>query len=104
MGAERITNILAKCHDFSDVFSGEKAGTLTPRRPYDLQINIKEGAKPVHRPIYSLSPQNSQPCRNSSRNIPGMDSSTQVSLHGAPPFYLSKRKTAASTYAWTSVP
>ena len=31
-------------------------GTLAPHRPYDLQINVKEGAKPIHRPIYSLSP------------------------------------------------
>src|SRR6266478_3295744 len=30
--------------------------TLAPHRPYDLQINVKEGAKPIHRPIYSLSP------------------------------------------------
>src|SRR5260370_25645154 len=44
-------------------------------------------------------PQNLQPCRNSLRNIPGMDSSAQVSLHGVPPFYSSKRKTPASAYA-----
>src|SRR5260221_3772798 len=54
--ADTLNNILAEYHDFSDVFSGEKAGTLTPHRPYDLQINIKEGVKPIHRPIYSLSP------------------------------------------------
>src|SRR5260221_3085800 len=46
-----LNNILAEYHDFSDIFSGEKAGTLTPHRPYDLQINIEEGAKPIHRPI-----------------------------------------------------
>ncbi len=51
-----LGNILAKYHKFHNVFSGEKASTLTPHRPYDLQINVKEGAKPVHRPIYSLSP------------------------------------------------
>src|SRR5258708_10158676 len=54
--ADTLDSIPAEYHDFSDVFSGEKAGTLTPHRPYDLQINIKEGAKPIHRPIYSLSP------------------------------------------------
>src|SRR5258708_22144038 len=53
---DTLNNIPAKYHDFSDIFSGEKAGTLTPHRPYDLQINVKEGAKPIHRPIYSLSP------------------------------------------------
>src|SRR5258705_10056498 len=54
--ADTLNNILAEYHDFSDVFSGEKAGTLTPHRPYDLQINVKEGVKPIHGPIYSLSP------------------------------------------------
>src|SRR6266446_3874639 len=54
--ANTLDSILAKYCDFRDVFSGEKAGTLAPHRPYDLQINVEEGAKPVHRPIYSLSP------------------------------------------------
>src|SRR5258707_10123983 len=49
-------SILAEYHNFHNVFSGEKVGTLAPHRPYDLQINIEEGAKPIHRPIYSLSP------------------------------------------------
>src|SRR5258708_428034 len=56
MAADTLNNILAEYHDFSDIFSGEKAGTLAPHRPYDLQINVKEGAKPIHGPIYSLSP------------------------------------------------
>src|SRR5258707_625066 len=53
---EMLDSIPAEYHEFRDVFSGEKAGTLAPHRPYDLQINVEEGAKPVHRPIYSLSP------------------------------------------------
>src|SRR6266436_8722823 len=51
-----LNNILAEYHNFSNVFSGEKVSTLTPHRPYDLQINVEEGVKPIHRPIYSLSP------------------------------------------------
>src|SRR5258707_8500684 len=54
--ANTLNNIPAEYHNFSNIFSGEKAGTLTPHRPYDLQINIEEGAKPICRPIYSLSP------------------------------------------------
>ncbi len=54
--ANTLDSIPVKYHEFHNIFSGEKAGTLTPHRPYDLQINIEEGAKPVHRPIYSLSP------------------------------------------------
>src|SRR5260221_12904315 len=54
--ADTLDSIPVEYHKFCDVFSGEKADTLAPHRPYDLQINVKEGAKPVHRPIYSLSP------------------------------------------------
>src|SRR5258708_25697239 len=43
-------------HEFHEVFSGTKADTLPPHQPYDLQISLEEGAKPFHRPIYSLSP------------------------------------------------
>src|SRR5258706_267247 len=53
---EILDSILAKYHEFHDIFSGEKAGTLAPHRPYDLQINVEEGVKPIHGPIYSLSP------------------------------------------------
>src|SRR5258708_17089179 len=51
-----LDSIPAEYHEFHNVFSGEKVGTLAPHRPYDLQINVEEGAKPVHGPIYSLSP------------------------------------------------
>src|SRR5260221_6308978 len=54
--AEILDSILAEYHEFHNIFSGEKAGTLAPHRPYDLQINVKEGMKPIHRPIYSPSP------------------------------------------------
>src|SRR5258708_7646125 len=54
--AETLDSIPVKYHEFHNVFSGEKVGTLAPHRPYDLQINVKEGAKPIHGPIYSLSP------------------------------------------------
>jgi len=55
-GPDALGNIPAEYHEFHNVFSGEKVSTLTPHRPYDLQINVEEGAKPIHRPIYSLSP------------------------------------------------
>src|SRR5260221_711751 len=53
---DTLDSILAEYRDFRNIFSGEKVGTLAPHRPYDLQINVEEGAKPIHRPIYSLSP------------------------------------------------
>src|SRR6266481_5824019 len=39
---DTLDSIPDEYHDFHDVFSGEKVGTLTPHRPYGLQINIKE--------------------------------------------------------------
>src|SRR5258708_900993 len=36
-----LDTIPAEYHKFCDIFSGEKAGTLTPHRPYDLQINVE---------------------------------------------------------------
>src|SRR5258708_13960694 len=51
-----LDNILVKYHKFHNIFSGEKVDALTPHRPYDLQINVKESAKPIHGPISSLSP------------------------------------------------
>jgi len=49
-------SILEEYQEFMDVFSGEKVNTLAPHQPYDLQIELEEGAKPTHGPIYSLSP------------------------------------------------
>ncbi len=54
--ANILDSILDEYRNFCNIFSGEKVGTLTPHRPYDLQINVEEGVKPVHGPIYSLSP------------------------------------------------
>src|SRR5258705_12323175 len=83
-------------HNDSDILRS-KTG---PYRRVGYQTNIP----PTTDQSTPCPPQNSQPCRNSSRNIPGVDSSTQVSLHGAPPSYSSRRKMAASAYAWISMP
>ena len=48
--------LLPEYQEFTDVFSGEKANTLPPHQPYDLQINTKGDTKPFYGPIYSLSP------------------------------------------------
>src|SRR5258708_2748118 len=38
---DTLDSIPDKYCDFCDIFSGEKAGTLAPHRPYDLQITIE---------------------------------------------------------------
>src|SRR5260370_7657193 len=53
---KNIEPIPEEYRDFEDVFSGEKANTLAPHCPYDLQIELETGVKPTYGPIYSLSP------------------------------------------------
>ena len=50
-----LSNVPSKYHEFADVFSKTKAETLPPHYPYDLKINLEEGAQPPVGPIYSLS-------------------------------------------------
>src|SRR5260221_12923985 len=97
-------SIPAKYHEFCNIFSGEKADTLTLHRPYDLQINVEEGAKPIHRPIYSLSPLELAALREFLEEHTKSGFIHPSKSPWGSPSYLSKRKMAASTYAWTSVP
>ena len=50
-----LSNVSAEYHKFADVFSKTKAEVLPPYYPYDLKINLEEGAQPPVGPIYSLS-------------------------------------------------
>jgi len=50
-----ISNVPSEYHEFANVFSKTKAETLPPHHPYDLKINLEEGAQPLVGPIYSLS-------------------------------------------------
>ena len=51
-----LNRVPQEYHDFCNMFSGEKANVLAPHQPYDLKINLEEGTKPFHGPIYSLLP------------------------------------------------
>lgn len=42
-------------HDYADVFSDSESEKLAPHRPYDLKIDLDEGAQILPSPIYSLS-------------------------------------------------
>ena len=50
-----LSNIPSEYHEFADVFSKNKAKTLPSHHPYDLKINLEEGAQPLVGSIYSLS-------------------------------------------------
>jgi len=53
--APNLSNVPSEYHEFADVFSKTKAEVLPPHHPYDLKINLEEGAQPQVGPIYSLS-------------------------------------------------
>ena len=53
--APNLSNVPEKYHDFADVFSKAKANTLAPHHPYDLKINLEEGASLPISPMYCLS-------------------------------------------------
>src|SRR5258708_10342390 len=53
---DTLSGVPQEYHKFRNVFSGEKANTLAPHWPYNLKINLEEGVKLFHGPIYSLSP------------------------------------------------
>lgn len=50
-----LTGVPEEYHEFADVFSKTKADILPKHRPYDLKIDLEEGATPPLGPIYSLS-------------------------------------------------
>ena len=50
-----LSHVPREYHDFADVFNKRKADTLPSHRPYDLKIDLEDGASPPIGPMYSLS-------------------------------------------------
>jgi Reverse transcriptase (RNA-dependent DNA polymerase)/RNase H-like domain found in reverse transcriptase len=50
-----LSHVPREYHDFVDVFNKRKADTLPSHRPYDLKIDLEDGASPPIGPMYSLS-------------------------------------------------
>jgi len=42
--ASDLSNVSSEYHKFTNVFSKTKSETLPPYRPYNLKINLEEGA------------------------------------------------------------
>jgi Reverse transcriptase (RNA-dependent DNA polymerase) len=79
-------------HEFADVFSKVRADTLAPHRPYDIKINLEEGASPPISPIYSLSTSELKALRefiDEHLNIGYIRASR--SSHGAPVLFVHKK-------------
>jgi len=41
-----MSSILEEYQEYADVFSKDRADTLLDHRPYDLKINLEDGAEP----------------------------------------------------------
>jgi hypothetical protein len=55
-----LQGLPARYHEFAKVFGEEEFKVLPPHRPYDLAIDLKEGAKLHHGPLYSMTELESQ--------------------------------------------
>ncbi|KIJ30802.1 hypothetical protein M422DRAFT_186680, partial [Sphaerobolus stellatus SS14] len=89
---ENLNGVPAEYHDFADVFSKKRADTLAPHRPYDLKINLEEGASPPIRSMYSLSAKETEALRefiDEHLNIGFIHPSR--SSHGAPVLFVRKK-------------
>jgi len=87
-----LSQIPEEYHDFADVFSKAKAFTLPPHRPYDLKIDLDEGASPPIVPMYPLSQIELQTLREfiDEHLCSGFIRST-TSPHGAPVLFVKKK-------------
>ena len=58
-----LSEVPLEYHDYVDVFSKKKASTLAPHRPFNLKIELEEGAEPPIGRLYSLSPSEQEALR-----------------------------------------
>ena len=87
-----LSNVPSEYHEFADVFSRTKAEILPPHRPYDLKINLEEGAQPPVGPIYSLSASEQEALKEFiEENLNTGFIRPTSSLHGAPVLFVKKK-------------
>src|SRR5258708_4338259 len=86
-----MAGIPLEYHEFHEVFSGDKADTLPPHRPYDLGITLEEGAKPISGAIYFLIPPKlGAPCKFLGQNPQNGFICPTKSLWGLPGLFVKK--------------
>ena len=79
-------------HEYRDVFSKSKAGTLPPHRPHDLKIELEEGAEPPIGRMYSLSETELVALRKFlDENLNNGFVRPSTSSHGAPILFVKKK-------------
>jgi len=87
-----LSNVPSEYHEFADIFSKTKAEVLTPHYPYDLKINLEEGAQPLVGPIYSLSASEQEVLKEFiEENLNTGFIRPTLSLHSAPVLFIKKK-------------
>ena len=87
-----FSNIPSKYHEFANVFSKTKAEILPPHCPYNLKINLEEGAQPPVGPIYSLSASEQEALKEFiEENLNTGFIQPTSSPHGAPVLFIKKK-------------
>ena len=91
--APDLSNIPKEYHDYADVFSKDKASKLAPHRPYDLKIDLVDGAVPPPISVmYSLSPTEQEALREFvDENLRLGFIRPSNSQHGAPVMFVRKK-------------
>ena len=90
--APDLSNVPFKYHEFTDIFSKTKAEVLTPHHPYDLKINLEEGAQSLVGPIYSLLASEQEALKEFiEKNLNTGFIQPTLSLHGAPVLFVKKK-------------
>ena len=87
-----LSGIPEDYHEFADVFSKSQASTLPPHRPYDLKIDLEEGAEPPIGRMYSLSETEMKALREFlDDNLRNGFVRPSNSSHGAPILFVKKK-------------
>ena len=90
--APDLSNIPSEYHEFADIFSKTKAEVLPPHCPYNLKINLEEGAQPLVGPIYSLSASEQEALKEFiEENLNTGFIRPTSSPHGAPVLFVKKK-------------
>ena len=87
-----LSGIPEEYHEFQDVFSEAKAETLPQHRPYDLKIELEEGAQPPLGRMYPLSATEQEALRQFlDQNLRNGFINPSRSPHGAPILFVKKK-------------
>jgi len=87
-----LSNVPSEYHKFADVFSKTKAEILPSHHPYNLKINLEEGAQPPVGPIYSLSASEQEAFKEFiEENLNTGFIQPTSSLHNAPVLFVKKK-------------